>query len=83
MKVTKQNHHVDDWRNINVSFGRILRKIREARSMSQEEFSALCGISRAYYGRLELGKHSVTLELCQKISDATGLALSELFEDLC
>ena len=50
--------------------------------MSQEEFASLCGISRAYYGRLELGKHSVTLELCQKISDATGLAFTELFEDL-
>ena len=50
--------------------------------MSQEDFSELCGISRAYYGRIERGEHSVTLELCQKISDATGLSLSEIFEDI-
>ena len=50
--------------------------------MTQEEFSAFCGISRAYYGRIERGEHSATLEICQKISDATGLSLSELFEDV-
>ena len=50
--------------------------------MTQEEFSELCNISRAYYGRIERGEHSVTLELCQKISEATGLSLSEIFEDI-
>ena len=50
--------------------------------MTQEEFSAFCGISRAYYGRIERGEHSTTLEICQKISEATGLSFSELFEDI-
>ena len=49
--------------------------------MSQDEFASLCGISRAYYGRIELGRHSVTLELCHKISEATGLPIVALFED--
>lgn len=44
--------------------------------------SAFCGISRAYYGRVERGEHSATLEICQKISEATGLSFSELFEDI-
>jgi len=70
------------WSNVNVQFGQVLRKIREGRGLSQEQFAELCGISRAYYGRIERGEHSVTLELCQKISDATGLAFSELFEDI-
>lgn len=70
------------WNNINLQFGQILRKIREERKMSQEEFALLCGISRAYYGRIERGEHSITLEVCQKISDATGLSFSELFEDI-
>lgn len=68
--------------DINVQFGNILRKIREARGLSQEEFAGLCDISRAYYGRLERGEHSVTLELCRKISDATELSMSELFLDI-
>ena len=70
------------WQNINVQFGNILRKIREGRSLSQESFSELCGISRAYYGRIERGEHSATLELCQKVSEATGLSFAELFADI-
>ena len=70
------------WNNVNIQFGNVLRKIREGRGMTQEEFAELCNISRAYYGRIERGEHSVTLELCQKISEATGLSLSEIFEDI-
>ena len=69
------------WNNINLQFGEILRKLREGRHMTQEEFAGLCGISRAYYGRIERGEHSATLELCQRISEATGLSFSELFAD--
>ena len=70
------------WNNINLQFGKILRKLREGRHMTQEEFAGLCGISRAYYGRIERGEHSATLELCQRISEATGLSFSELFADI-
>lgn len=70
------------WKDINVQFGNILRKVREGRKMTQEEFAEFCGISRAYYGRIERGEHSVTLELCQKVSEATGLSFAELFEDI-
>lgn len=70
------------WEDINIQFGNILRKTREARGLTQEEFAALCGISRAYYGRVERGEHSVTLDLCKRISDALGITLSAIFEDL-
>ena len=70
------------WNNINLQFGEILRKLREGRHMTQEEFAGLCGISRAYYGCIERGEHSATLELCQRISEATGLSFSELFADI-
>lgn len=70
------------WNNINLQFGEILRKLREGRHMTQAEFAGLCGISRAYYGRIERGEHSATLELCQRISEATGLSFSELFADI-
>lgn len=70
------------WNDVNRQFGNILRKIREARGLSQEEFAERCNISRAYYGRLERGEHSITLDLCRKISDATELSMSELFSDI-
>jgi len=71
-----------DWNNVNIQFGNVLRKMRESRNMTQEKFALYCDISRAYYGRLERGEHSITLDLCKKIADAFGISLSELFEDI-
>ena len=68
--------------NINYYFGNNLRKYREVNHYSQEEFAEICEISRAYYGRLELGEHSITLDTCAKISQALGIHISELFKDL-
>ena len=68
--------------NINIYFGNNLRKFREQKNMTQEQFAEECGISRAYYGRLERGEHSITIELCQDIADFLGIHISELFTDL-
>ena len=59
-----------------------VRKYREVNHYSQEEFAEICEISRAYYGRLERGEHSITLDTCAKISQALGIHISELFKDL-
>ena len=72
----------NQWDNINVQYGNVLRKMREARNMTQEEFANLCGISRAYYGRIERGEHSTTLLMCQKICESTGIELIEFFKDI-
>ena len=50
--------------NINVALGNVLRRYRESRKLTQEEFSEFCDISRAYYGRIERGEHSPTIEIC-------------------
>jgi len=71
-----------NWDNVNYQFGNILRKYREAKGLSQEQFAELCEISRAYYGRIERGEHSITLEKCKKIADALTLPISVLFQDL-
>jgi len=68
--------------NINVAFGNILRVYRESRGFSQEEFAELSNISRAYYGRVERGEHSPSLEICHKIANALGVRIIDLFNDL-
>jgi len=68
--------------NINVALGDILRIYREARNITQEKFAELCKISRAYYGRIERGEHSTSLEMCQKIANALSIRLVDLFKDL-
>ena len=68
--------------NINVEFGNILRKFREGRGLNQDQFAELCGISRAYYGRIERGEHSLTVEKCYMIASALNIRLSDLFDDM-
>lgn len=68
--------------NINYFLGNIIRKYREERNYSQEYFASLCDISRAYYGRIERGEHSITIETCKKIADALEIPLFYLFIDL-
>lgn len=68
--------------NINVAFGNVLRKYREGRGYAQDEFSEMCGISRAYYGRIERGEHSLTIEKCQLIASALNVRLADLFSEL-
>lgn len=65
--------------NINVHLGLEIRKYREARNLSQEEFAELCNISRAYYGRIERGEYNVTLKLCSQIANSLGIRLYDLF----
>lgn len=68
--------------NINFYLGNEIAKIRKSRGYTQEEFAEICGISRAYYGRIERGEYNVTVEMCQRIADGFGCHISELFIDL-
>ena len=64
-----------------IAFGNSLRRHREARGMSQAEFALRSGIDPTYYGRIERGEHSATVEKCQKMATALGLDLEGLFSD--
>lgn len=68
--------------NVNVALGNILRKYREGHGLAQDEFAEACGISRAYYGRIERGEHSLTVEKCQLIASALNIRLADLFSEL-
>lgn len=68
--------------NVNEALGNILRKYREGRGYTQEEFAAICEISRAYYGRIERGEHSLTVEKCHKIAQALNIRIADLFTEL-
>lgn len=68
--------------NDRIAFGDNLRKLRAGRGMSQIEFAEICGISRAYYGRIERGEHSATIDMCFRITNALGMHISDLFIDM-
>lgn len=68
--------------NVNIAFGDVLRKFREGRGYTQEEFAEICEISRAYYGRIERGEHSVTVEKCYQIAQALNVRMADLFAEI-
>lgn len=70
------------YNTINYYLGNEIRKMREGRGYTQEQFAEMCQISRAYYGRIERGEYNFTVEMYQRIADGFGCHISELFINL-
>ena len=76
MNIMGVNNYVDE------AFGKILRKMREYRKLSQREFAKLCNIDKTYYGHLELGRHSITLVKLDIIAQALDITVQDLLSEL-
>ena len=63
-------------------FGQNLCRIRKMRGLSQTSMAEGCQISRAHYGRIERGEHSVTIDSCYLIATYLQIEVAELFNDL-
>lgn len=64
------------------SFGAAVRKMRLLNGISQETFADLCDLHRTYVSDIELGKRNVSLENIDRIANALGVSISELFEEV-
>ena len=62
--------------------GQQIRRLREEKSLSQEEFAGLANIDRAYYGGIERGERNVAALNLIKIADALGVEVGKLFPPL-
>ena len=62
-------------------FGRVVRRRREARGLSQEELAAHAGTHRTYVSSIELGKVRLGLDIAKKVADGLGVALSDLLAE--
>ena len=62
--------------------GALVRQLRVAAGMSQEEFADRCGVHRTYIGSIERGEKAITIETAQKIVEALNLSLSQFFQKL-
>jgi transcriptional regulator with XRE-family HTH domain len=65
-----------------VLVGQQVRRLREAKNLSQEDFAGLAGIDRAYYGGIERGERNVALLNLIKIADALEVEVGKLFPPL-
>jgi transcriptional regulator with XRE-family HTH domain len=64
------------------ALGQQIRRLRETKNISQEEFAAQAGLDRAYYGGIERGERNVAALNLIKIAVALGSEVGELFPSL-
>ena len=64
------------------SFGVAVRRMRLLNGISQETFADLCDLHRTYVSDIELGKRNVSLENIDRIANALGISISELFKEV-
>lgn len=64
------------------NFGLAVRKLRLLQGISQESFADLCDLHRTYVSDIELGKRNVSLENIDRIAEALGISISELFREV-
>ena len=57
-----------------------LKKLREARGLTQKALAAKAKISRPYLARLETGRHDPHLSRLRKLARALGVKVSELVD---
>lgn len=66
--------------DIKSKFGAKVRKLRQAKGLSQEAFADICALHRTYVGAIERGERNVSLENIEKIAKALGLSIASLFD---
>lgn len=59
---------------------RNLRRLRHAKSMSQEELADRAGINRNYVGMLEREEHSATIDMLEKLASVLDADPVEFFQ---
>src|SRR6266511_5218452 len=62
--------------------GALSRHLRHAAGLSQEGFAARCGLHRTYIGAIERGEKAITITTANKLAQALGMSLAQLFTQL-
>lgn len=63
-------------------FGKVLRKLRTERGISQEKFAEYCDLDRTYISLLERGKRQPTITTIFKIASTLGINASDLIAEV-
>ncbi len=63
-------------------FGALVRRLRQERGYSQEDFSFRVGLHQTYVSSVERGERNVTIGTADKIARALGITLAGLFGEL-
>lgn len=61
--------------------GRNLRRYREQRGLSQEDFADVVGVHRTYMGGIERGERNLTLKSVERLAATIGVEAVELLQE--
>ncbi|MYN01553.1 helix-turn-helix domain-containing protein [Pseudoduganella sp. DS3] len=64
------------------SFGERVRQLRRDAGVSQEDFADKCGFARSYMSRIERGTSNLSLDGIERLAQAFGLSIEDLFKGL-
>ncbi len=59
-------------------FGRVLRRVRRERDLSQEALAASAGIARNHVSELERARRDPSLTTVDQLADALGMSMADL-----
>lgn len=65
-----------------IQLGMRIRYLRSLRKWSQEDLALEANVNKNYICDLENGRRNPSLEILERISDALGITLSELFRGI-
>jgi len=61
-------------------YGDRLRKLRQAKGISQEAFADRCGLDRTYISGIERGRRNLSLVNIEVVAKALGISIAKFFE---
>lgn len=67
--------------DLQMTVGRNLRALRQARGLSQEDFADLLGVHRTYMGGVERGERNLTLRSVERLATRAGVEALTLLRE--
>jgi transcriptional regulator with XRE-family HTH domain len=77
-KARRKSHRIGPSRRL----GKVIKKLRTARGLSQEDLADLAKLDRTFVSMLERGIRRATLETVQALARGLGLSLAELVAEI-
>ena len=68
--------------SIRAALGERIKELRKKNGLTQAKLALMINVEQSYLSKLELGSRNPSLSLLEKIADAYGITLSELFDGL-
>ena len=68
--------------DIRVRLGQNVRRLREAKGWSQEDFADRAGIHRTYVSDIERGRRNPTITVVERLAEPLGVSPGSLMDEV-